>query len=96
MKEPRHPEAYGDRPIEPQHHELMNTVAVTLDEIFNGEPMKPGRKVAFVLMVFPFERRPEDGGRVNYISNGVRREDMVALFRNQADYFEASLKEKKT
>lgn len=94
MKEPRHPEAYGDRPIEAAHHELMNTLAKTLDEVFNGEPMKPGRKTAFVLMVFPFGREP--GGRVNYISNGVRREDMVTLFRDQAEYFEASLREKKT
>jgi hypothetical protein len=89
----RHPEAYGDRPIEPKHHELMNTLAKTLDEVFNGERRGNHRQTAFVLMVFPFGREP--GGRVNYISNGVHREDMVTLFRDQAEYFEASIERTK-
>jgi hypothetical protein len=84
---------YGDRPIEARHRDLMNTLAATLDEVFNGDMRGNHRQTAFVLMVFPFGSDPQ-GGRVNYISNGVNRDDMVTLFREQAAYFEASIKEK--
>lgn len=95
MKPPIYRGPYGDKPIESKHHRLMNDLAEELDNRFNGIGLARRRDTAFVLMVFPFGVSGEQGGRVNYISNGVRREDMVALFRNQADYFEASLAEKK-
>jgi hypothetical protein len=68
-------------PIEQQHHELMNTIAGTLDEIFNGRP-GPGRErtVGFALLVYPLDQGPIEGtGRINYIGNGDRAEVLIAL-----------------
>lgn len=67
-------------PIEHNHRELMNMLAETLDEVFNGKP-EPGRAktVAFALLVYPNGERIEGTGRVNYISNGERADMLVAL-----------------
>ena len=59
----------GDRPIEARHHRMMNTLAQTLDELFNGEATGADRQTGFVLMVFPFGNGE---GRANYISNANR------------------------
>lgn len=54
-------------PIDPAMHELMNGLAATLDEVFNGEGCSPeDRKVGFFLTTFNFGDAP---GRFNYISN---------------------------
>jgi hypothetical protein len=58
-------------PLEPQHAELMQTLAAFLDEQFNGPPPSP-RTVGFVLLRFPFRESDDDDdseGRVNYASN---------------------------
>lgn len=85
-------ERLGDQPIEPEHREMMNKIARTLDEVFNGEAAQPRarghgleRKVGFVLLVFPFG---EKEGRCNYISNGADRKDIVTLFKEQIKRFE--------
>lgn len=77
-------------PIVPEQREMMNALAATLDEIFNGEE-RPG-KVGFVLLTFNFGQT--QGGRVNYISN-ANRADMRAAMREfiaraEGRYVEAS------
>jgi hypothetical protein len=75
----------GDAPIEPKHHAMMNAVARTLDQAFNGEATGADRKVGFVLMVFPFG---STDGRCNYISNGADRRDIVTLMKEMIARFE--------
>lgn len=79
------PERLGDAPIESQFRKNMNAIAEALDEIFNGQSLKPDRKVGFILMVFPFD---STDGRCNYISNGVNRQDVVTLMKEQIARFE--------
>jgi hypothetical protein len=69
----------GDRPIAPEYAALMNTVAETLDDLFNGEDKRRGalKRTGFVLLVFPFEA-PKG---CNFISNGPNRWDIVRLFK---------------
>lgn len=74
----------GDQEIEPVYTKLMNDVAKGLDEAFNGQVGGPGRKVGFVLLVFPFG---EKEGRCNYISNGADRKDVEKLLYEQAARF---------
>lgn len=74
----------GDAPIESKHHELMNGLAHTLDEIFNGDAHGPDRKTGFILMVFPFGNTD---GRANYISN-AERADVVTMLKEQLARFE--------
>lgn len=80
---PKH--TLGDAPIEEAHRELMNAVAVKLDELFNFGTKGAARKVGFVLLVFPFG---EKEGRCNYISNGADRRDIAVMLREQAARFE--------
>lgn len=75
----------GDAPIEDEHREMMNTVARTLDELFNGELRGADRRTGFVLLVFPFG---EQEGRCNYISNGADRRDIVVMMKEQIKRFE--------
>jgi hypothetical protein len=83
----------GDQPIEPEHYKLMNQVVGGLDEIFNGQRGGPGRKVGFVLLVFPFG---EVEGRCNYISNGADRRDVEKLLYEQAERFREDREGKKS
>lgn len=75
----------GDGPIDPQYHQLMNTIASVLDEAFNGQVKGAERQTGFVLLVFPFH---DHEGRCNYISNGADRKDICTLFREQIARFE--------
>jgi hypothetical protein len=74
----------GDAPVEEEYHAKMVAVVQTLDELFNGKIGGPDRKVGFVLMVFPFG----EGGRTNYMSNGVDRKDIVTLMKEMVARFE--------
>lgn len=66
-------------PIEARHRELMNAVAASLDEVFNGPGCKPGDKeVGFFLTVFNFD---EPEGRFNYISNADKL-DVRAMLKD--------------
>jgi len=74
----------GDAPIDAKYRDQMNDLARFIDQIFNGNDKGEDRKVGFVLMTFPFG----DGeGRVNYISNGERK-DVVATMKQQIARFE--------
>lgn len=79
----------GDAPIEPAFREMMNGLAQSLDEIFNGDKQGADRTTGFVLLVFPFTG--PDGkkyqGRANYISN-ANRADIVVLLKEQLARFE--------
>jgi hypothetical protein len=74
----------GDGPIEAKHHKMMNTLAHTLDELFNGDARGPDRQTGFILMVFPFGNTD---GRANYISN-AERADVVTMLKEQLARFE--------
>lgn len=59
-------------PISAEMHDLMNGLARTLDDIFNGENCPAGeKKIGFFLTTFNFN---EDAGRFNYISNADKRD----------------------
>jgi hypothetical protein len=73
---------YGDKDIEPDMRAIMEQIARTLDAIFNPEKK---RTTGFILLTFPFG---DVEGRCNYMSNGVRREDVVTLLKEQVARFE--------
>jgi hypothetical protein len=75
----------GDGPIEGQYREMMIGVAHAVDDAFNEGVKGPGRKVGFILLVFPFG---ESTGRCNYISNGASRADVVTMLKEQIKRFE--------
>lgn len=74
----------GDGPIQKEYLSLMNALAKAIDEMFNERDVLP-KKTGFVLLVFPLDGHE---GRCNYISNGVNREDIVVLFKEQIKRFE--------
>lgn len=87
----------GDAPIGPEYIRMMNTIALSLDEMFNGDKAGPRakgqkdeRETGFVLLVFPFDNMATRGGdsRCHFISNGADRKDIVALFREMIARFE--------
>jgi hypothetical protein len=80
-------ERLGDAPIEPDYIEMMNVLARSINQLFNGDAAVGERQVGFVLLVFPFG---EKEGRCNYISNGADRKDIVTLFREQIKRFEGA------
>ena len=67
------PHTHG--PIQEEYHKKMNLLAKELDVLFNGDDKGQHRKIGFMLLVFPFG----DEGRVNYISNGIREDCIVAM-----------------
>lgn len=75
----------GDGPIEDQYHALMNGLARALDETFNEGCLAGERHTGFVLLAFPFG---DVGSRVNFISNGAGRTDLVCLFKEMIARFE--------
>jgi hypothetical protein len=76
----------GDAPVSPEYIETMKAAARTIDRWFNGELTGKDRKVGFVMMVFPFNQ--VDGSRVNYISNGANRREIVILMKEMIARFE--------
>jgi hypothetical protein len=75
----------GDGPIQEEYVQMMTDIARALDMAFNGNAKRDERETGFVLLVFPFH---EAEGRCNYISNGGRREDIVAMLKEQIARFE--------
>ncbi len=59
--------------------EILKRVAVGLDKVFNGDLEGVDRTTGFVLMAFP----AGDVGVCNYVSNGVDRQDIIALLKEQ-------------
>lgn len=70
-------------PIQKELIEMMNLLAVHLDEIINNGAKGKDKKFGFMLAIFPFG----EGGRFNYISNSPR-EDMICLFKEMLARFE--------
>ena len=64
----------------------MNSIATTLDKLYNGDKKGADKKVGFVLLVFPYGH--VDDGRVNYISNGANRKDIISLMKEMIARFE--------
>jgi len=61
-----HPQSADHGPIDPALHDLMNALAKTLDEVFNGIDCPASeKKIGFFLTTFNFGEE----GRFNYISN---------------------------
>ena len=73
--------------IDPEYVAHLNGIARFLDNEFkNGGE----RRVGFVLLMFPFGDEPN--GRVNYISNGADRKEIVVLFKDLIERFTAEMK----
>jgi hypothetical protein len=79
-------ERLGDGPIQEIYRTTMNSVALALDSMFNGEAKGADRETGFVLMLFPFGNA--EGARCNYISNGANRKDVVNLMKEMIARFE--------
>jgi len=84
-------EHLGDGPVEPRFRQMMNALASTIDEAFNGKAQGKDRKNGFVLILFPFEEpdkaRSGEQARCNYISN-ANRQDVVVMLKEQIKRFE--------
>lgn len=75
------------KPIEPAYRAMMNTVAETLDEAFNGSDPSAPKNIGFMLLLWDGSNAPE-AGRMNYISNvgqGGRAEVVTMLRTMLAD-----------
>lgn len=77
-------ERLGDGPVEVQYLDQMKQVSQVIDLIFN-DPDEKDKKTGFVLMVFPFG---DSRSRVNFMSNGADRSDVVALMKEVIARFE--------
>jgi hypothetical protein len=75
-----------DTEIEERYRELMNQIARGLDGVFNGDKKGADRHTGFVLLVFPFGEDPTN--RVNYISNGSDRKEVVIMLKEMIRRFE--------
>ena len=70
-------------PIQEAYREKMNQLAEALDEFFNPDPNN--KATCFTLLITRFGDEPN--GRVNYISNGRRRE-IVEMLKELINRFE--------
>lgn len=75
---------HPDDNIQSEYEAKMNALAATIDDFFNGEAKGHDRKTAFVLLISPFG---DTEGRVNYISNGERK-DIVTMMKEIIARFE--------
>lgn len=76
----------GDKPIEPEYIERMNSLARMLDVAFNGDKKGDDRPIGFVLLTFRYG--DHDSGRCNFISNGADRKGIISLFKEMIKRFE--------
>jgi hypothetical protein len=84
----RGPFLLGDASIVAKYKQKMNDVAALLDRRFNGHRKGNDRPTGFVLLVFPFGEVQPGEARINFISNGADRRDIVALFKELIARFE--------
>lgn len=82
------PEMLGDKPVTKDLEGFLESVAIGLDKVFNGDLKGRARKTGFVLMVYPFNDEMRTDGRCNYISNGADRKDVVVLMKEMIARFE--------
>jgi hypothetical protein len=78
--------------ISDRYLQQMNDLATFLDAMFNGKGKNKSRKVAFVLLMTEFDNME---GRVNYISNGQRK-DIVTMLKEVTARFEGQPEQKGT
>ena len=62
----------------------MRAIMQTVDEFANDGAKGADRKIGVVLLMFPFG----EGGRCNFMSNGIDRRDIVTLFKEMIARFE--------
>jgi len=62
-------------------------LAAGLDKIFNGTDRTEPKTIGFILLVFPFGETSFEG-RVNYVSNGADRKDMIIMMKEMIARFE--------
>ena len=73
-------------PVDQVYQMQLNALAGIIDGLLNGENCPADqRKVGFALLMFPFGEVPDN--RINYISNGDRR-DMLAALKELVARFE--------
>lgn len=70
-------------PIEDDYLSKMNGLAIAIDEAINVDI--DNRETGFVLLMFKFGE-PKHNGRMNYISNAVRDDVIVALKELTANF----------
>lgn len=75
----------GTDPLEVEFEEIMIGMASHCDAALNPGQEGSDRKLGFVLLVFPFDAA---GGRVNYLTNGADRAEIIRLMQGQIDGFE--------
>ena len=63
----------------------MNEIMRRLDELFKQGKKGKDRDVGLVLWVFPYH---DHDGRVNYISNGADRKDIIVMMKELIARFE--------
>ena len=78
--------AEREQPVEAHLRDLLNGLALGIDEALNGKAKSRNPKTGFCLLVFPFVGNP--GRRSNYIST-ANRADAAAFLREQADKMSA-------
>tara|TARA_R110000744_G_scaffold63234_2_gene130091 strand:+ start:1269 stop:1757 length:489 start_codon:yes stop_codon:yes gene_type:complete len=74
----------GTEPLERQFQDIMMGMANHCDAALNPGQEGPARKVGFVLLVFPFG---QEDGKVNYLTNGADRAEIIRLMQAQVDGF---------
>jgi hypothetical protein len=62
-------------PVDPKYRDMLNRLAAGIDTAFNGE-LRP-KQVGFCVLLFNFDKI--EAGRMNWISNGERKDMIVAL-----------------
>lgn len=82
-----------DNEIQEMYRNAMQRLAADLDVIFNGNAKGHDRKTCFVLLISPFDGPV--GQRVNYISNGERK-DVVTMLKEITARFEGQPEQKGT
>jgi hypothetical protein len=81
---------------QPSADELLHTLAFRLDCILNGEevetnPTEVKRVTSFVLILFPFG---DTSGKCRLIGNGVKKEDVLRIFKRQIEHAENPMGDK--
>lgn len=77
----------GDAPVSAEYRDMLNKVMAAVDQSFNGTARGKDRKVGIVMLLFPYGE-VDDNARVNFISNGANRKDLVVLMKEMIARFE--------
>jgi len=78
-------ERLGDAPVEAQYHEKLIAIMGALDEFLNDGAKGGARKTGLVVLMFPYGSATS--GRVNFMSNGADRKDVVILMKEMIQRF---------